>query len=153
MEWLRRIRAGLGMGLTWAIGWGLVGVGIEIVANFVPALNGVDMWIQTLAIPGFLGGVVFSGVLRVAGFGRKFEELSAARFAAWGAVGGAVLGGVAIALGLGSGSLVSALAICGTTAVLSAASAVGTLALARWGQGAPSALEGGAGESKRLGGG
>ncbi len=56
-KWLRRIRGAVGMGLTWAAGWALVGVLIELFAD--PSGSLVDMWVQTLAILGFLGGAVF----------------------------------------------------------------------------------------------
>ncbi len=56
-KWLRRIHGADGMGLTWAAGWALVGVLIELLVD--PNGSLVDMWVQTLAIPGFLGGAVF----------------------------------------------------------------------------------------------
>jgi hypothetical protein len=45
----------------------------------------LDMWPQTLAIVGFVGGVVFSAVLGIAERRRRFGELSIPRFSAWGA--------------------------------------------------------------------
>ena len=66
-SWLRRLRGALGMGLTWAGGGVLIGGVMEAVANFFPALNTVDMWIPLFAIPGFIGGMVFSVVLAIAG--------------------------------------------------------------------------------------
>lgn len=89
------------------------------------------MWIQTLALPGFLGGLAFSTLLRVGEGRRRFDELSLPRFGAWGAVGGLAVGAF-VAFLLGQGVPREALlAILGTTSVLGAASATGTLALAR----------------------
>ena len=60
-KWLRRIRGAVGLGLTWAVGWGLVGFGIEIIHNIWPNPLGsaVDVWPAALAYPAFLGGLVF----------------------------------------------------------------------------------------------
>ena len=132
-KWLRQIRAAFGIGLTWAIGWGFVGGLIELALNVFPSLPlpFIDMWIQTLAIPGFLGGLAFSTILRLGEGRRRFDELSFPRFAAWGAVGGLVVGAFVVAL-LGRGLPQTALlAIVGTTSFLGAASATGSLALAR----------------------
>lgn len=75
-QWLRRIRGAVGMGLTWAAGWALVGVLIEMIMNFLPGLpmgSLVDIWLPALAIPGFLGGAVFFTVLSIAEGRRKFR--------------------------------------------------------------------------------
>ena len=92
-NWLRRIRGAIGMGLTWAVGWGLVGFLIEFVQEVVPGWNGalVDIWPMALAIPGFFSGVVFAGVLSIAGGRRRFDEISLLAFAGWGALGGLVV--------------------------------------------------------------
>lgn len=133
---LRRIRGAVGMGLTWAIGWGSVGGLIELIYNLWPGFPlgpVVDIWPFVLAIPGFLGGVVFSVVLRIAAGRRRFDELSLPRFAAWGAVAGLLLGGLLRAAGIGDAApLWLQLAVLGgPTALLGAISASGTLALAR----------------------
>src|SRR5918992_5973371 len=97
-RWLRRIRGAVGMGLTWAVGFALVGGGL-MEALVDPHGKILDMWPQTLAIPGFLGGVVFSAVLRIAEGRRRFDELSLSRFGAWGAVAGLLLGVLPFAVG------------------------------------------------------
>lgn len=147
--WLRRIRASVVMGLVWAAGWGFVGGLIELVDNLVPGLTfitQVDMWIQTLAIPGFLGGALFSAMLLIGDGRRRFSELSLPRMAAWGALGGAALGGVGLALGLGQSALgdlwLRALVVLTPLSALCSASAVATLALARTAKDSP-ALENG----------
>jgi hypothetical protein len=134
---LRRLRGALGMGLLWAFGGALVGGLIEGILNILPGSDmwlGVDMWPAALAIPGFLAGVAFSGVLALAEGRRGFDELRLPRVALWGALGGVLLGGI-------FGLPLVALAV---LALTSAASAAGTLALAR--RGAPRELVSGAGK-------
>jgi len=78
--------------------------------------------LPALAIPGFVGGVLFAVVLGTAGRRRRFEELSLPRFAAWGAVGGLLLSLVPAALvAVGLASLErSDLGLWQITAVISA---------------------------------
>jgi hypothetical protein len=141
-KWLRRIRGAFGMGLTWGAGWAFVGGLIELIANLVPGLawtSLIDIWPVTLAIPGFVGGMVFSTVLAVAGRNRRFDQLSLPRFAAWGAVGGVLMSLVPIAL-VAAGVLTPdatvnvwrfAAELLAPLLLLGAASASATLALAR----------------------
>ena len=128
-KWLRRIRAAVLMGLTWGLAWGVVG-GAIMEGIVDPDGRILDMWPQTLAIPGFLGGVVFSVVLWLTEGRRRFDELSLPRVAVWGALAGLLLCGLAISV-LGASSLGRALVIIAPVTLLSAASAAGTLALAR----------------------
>jgi hypothetical protein len=101
--WMKRVRATLGMGLLWAAGGMGVGGVIELLDNVLPGglamASRVDMWPQTLAIPGFIGGVLFAVVLMIAARVQRFDELSMPRFAAWGAVAGLALGVIAMAIG------------------------------------------------------
>lgn len=131
--WLRRIRGALGMGLIWAIGWAVVGGGVmEGIVD--PEGKILDMWPQTLAIPGFLGGVAFSIVLWIAAGRRRFDELSLFGFGIWGAVTGLLLGVLAVGTGLASSALslwLRVAVIIGPLTLLSALSAAGSLALAR----------------------
>jgi len=131
--WARRLRGTIGMGLTWALGWAVIGGGV-MEGIFDPHGKILDMWPQTLAIPGFIGGVVFSGLLWATAGRRRFEELSLSRFAGWGAVVGVLLGSLALAAGAAGGvaSLwVRVAVILGPMALLSAVSATGSLALPR----------------------
>ena len=138
-KWLRRIRGAVGMGLTWAVGWVLGGVLIGITSILLPGLpwellfGFADPLVPLLALPGFVGGVVFSTVLGIAGRRRRFNELSLPRFAAWGAVGGLLLGlfPSLVAVSTGGASVAAAAVIIGTLTLLSAVSASGSLALAR----------------------
>lgn len=145
---LRPIRGTLGMGLTWAAGWALAGVMIGVASILLPGLpwdvffEVFDAPLPALAVPGFVGGVLFSTVLGIAGRRRRFDELSLPRFAAWGALGGLLLSLVpvsVVAVGLGTAApgvdlwQITA-AISGPLTLLSAASAAGSLALARMGE-------------------
>lgn len=128
-DWMRRLRGALKMGLTWAVGWGLVGGVMELLANLpgLGGLNAVDMWIQPLLLAGFLGGTIFSVALSIAARRRSFEQLSMPLFVVLGVVGGVVLGvGVLALFGGGVSALVVLPAV-----LLSTGSAAGTLALAR----------------------
>jgi hypothetical protein len=144
-KWLRRTRGAVGMGLTWAAGWAVAGILIGVSSVLLPALpwdaffDVFDAPLPTLAIPGFVGGALFSVVLGIAARHRRFDELSLPRFAAWGAVGGLLLSFVPLALAgvdLLSGSDPSALVratvvISGPFTILSALSATASLLLAR----------------------
>jgi hypothetical protein len=127
-RWLRRVRGAMGMGLAWAIGGALVGGLIELIDNVLPGalpwIARVDMWPQTLAIPGFVGGVIFSVVLGIVGSRRRFGDLSLPRFTAWGAIAGVLLGALTLALGAPAIFL-------GIMTVGSAIAASGSLVLAR----------------------
>jgi hypothetical protein len=134
---LRRIRGAIGMGLTWAAGWAPIGAVLGAVLHLVlpgsplglgsvMALNAVS-----LAALGFVGGAVFSAILRVAEGRRRFDQLSLPRFAAWGAVGGLILGGAAATIGMWGGGWLLGTGMMGAATILGAVSAAGSLALAR----------------------
>lgn len=129
-NWFRRFRGALGMGFTWAVGWGLVGFVIEAVQEVVPGWNGalIDIWPAALALPAFLCGVTFSAVLTIAAANRRFDEMSLAGFARWGALGGFV---VAIPILGGIGPTAETLTLAAVTSALGAMSAMGSLMIAR----------------------
>ena len=134
-EWLGRLGGAVGMGLAWAVGWGLLGAAIGIISGFlgIPEESVPDPWIA-LATPGFVGGVIFSAVLRLAETGRRFSELPLRRLAAWGAVAGLVLGVLPFIFGTMTSEhplWFLVLAIIGSTTSLSAVSAVGSALLFR----------------------
>ncbi len=142
-KWLRRIRGALEMGLTWAVEWVLAGVLVGVLSKLLPGhlldfFFGVfDAPLPALAIPGFVGGVLFSTVLGIAGRHHRFDELSLSRFGAWGAMGGLLLSLVPAAmtaLGLATPHeslwLITAV-ISGPFALLGAGSATASLVLAR----------------------
>jgi hypothetical protein len=126
-HWLRRIRGAVMVGITWALAWGIIGGGImEAIVD--PHGRIADIWPVVLGIPGFFGGIVFSVVLSIAERHRRFEELSLSRFAALGAVAGALLGIPAMAVFGNSALILIPLTLLGTM------SASGSLALARKGE-------------------
>jgi len=127
------------MGLTWAIGWIPAGIVISLIMEAragLPMGSLVDLWLIGLVPLGFLGGSIFSVAVRVLEGNRRFDELSLPRFGAWGALGGLLLGAVAVSIGLvgagfGVGFGLREAVILGTSTLLSAVSATGSLALAR----------------------
>jgi len=134
-KWLRRIRGALGMGLTWALVWAPVAVLMGLAIDPDGSMD--EMWVAIGAYPGFLGGVVFSAVLAVAARRRRLEELSLPRVAAWGAAAGLLVGSIPFTFGEPASDTpvwLLASVVIGTITVLSAASAAGSLALARMGE-------------------
>ena len=126
-NWLKRIRAALGLGVVWGLGWGLIG-GFVMEAFIDPHGRIADMWPQGLAFTGFFGGVIFSIVLGVIEGRRRFDQLSLPRVGALGGIAGALLVLLGVALGL---NLWPAVVLLGPVSLLSAASATGSVALAR----------------------
>jgi hypothetical protein len=98
-----------------------------------------DAPLPMLALPGFIGGALFSIVLGIAGRRHRFEDLSVPRFAAWGALGGLLVSLVpvtAAALGLlttapGFDLWKGTAIICVPFTLMSALFASGSLVLAR----------------------
>jgi hypothetical protein len=134
-KWLQRIRGALGIGLTWAAGWAPIGAITGLVTGAVlgvPLVTITANYALMFSALGFIGGTIFSTVLGVAEGRRRFDQLSLPRFVAWGALGGLVLGGLAVSTGLlGAGLSTLGAVIAGTLTLLGAGSAAGTLAIAR----------------------
>lgn len=124
-KWLRRIRAAIGIGLTWAAAWFGAGMVLLLVVGFGAADVPFPLFFGLL---GFLAGVTFSGVLGIVEGRRSFDQMSLPRFALWGAVGGLLLSGpFVLAAGLGG----EFLALGTVFALAGAGCAAGSLALAR----------------------
>jgi hypothetical protein len=115
----------VGLAVTWAVIWAIPGMAIEAIDNVLPSLvpfaSRIDMWPQTLALPGFLGGLLFAAFLTVAERRRGFEELSLVRVCLWGALVGLLLSGIAYAVDYFTTAAVPWLL------VLSAAASVGSV--------------------------
>jgi len=90
-RWMSGIRGAVLMTVLWVIGWGL-GFGGIMEAFIDPDGKIGDVWPTALAIPGFIGGIVFSALLQVAERRNSFDKVPLFHFALWGAVTGIVLG-------------------------------------------------------------
>ena len=102
-QWTRRLRGVLGMGFAWAVGGiGVAGI-LETLDNVSaathPVTRLVDMWPQTLAIVGFVAGVLFAIILGVVARRRRFEEFTFPQFAGLGAIAGVLVSLLALATG------------------------------------------------------
>src|SRR5688572_2243470 len=132
-KWLARIRGALLMALTWAVIWAPFGPLLGMIVDPDGTMD--EPWILVGAGPGFLCGLLFSVVLGIAERRRSLHELSLARVATWGAAGGLFV------LLLNSGALGTPntehlfwrarYIIFGGVTLLSAASAAGSVLLAR----------------------
>lgn len=126
------------MGLTWGLAGALLGFGMEFVD---PNGEIADIWPAIFAYPAFLGGVLFSVVLGIAGRHRRFEDLSMPLMAGWGALGGLLVSLIPASM-VGVGLASANVSIWKITAALvvpltlgSALAAAGSLALARRAEG------------------
>lgn len=132
--WLRRARGAIGMGMTWAVAWGLGGVLVTL-GFLVRTGSRPDAPFPIMfSVAGFIAGLLFSGILGLVEGRRRFDEMSPRRFAAWGAAGGFVLAtGFVVAVSLaGDGGFLWNLVFLGPVfAIAGAGSAAGSLALAR----------------------
>ena len=133
-KWLRRIRGAIGMGLTWAAAWLGGGLLLLLIVGGGAADVPFPLFFGLL---GFLAGVTFSGVLGVMEGRRRLDQMSLPRFAGWGAVGGLLLSGILVLAGaLGGETLWGEILLLGPVfALAGAASAAGSLALARMADG------------------
>lgn len=129
-RFLRRLRGIVGTGLTWAIGWAGVNLGIAL-------LSGLPLsFLGTVAISslfqGFAAGGVFAVILSIAERRHTLEDLSLKRTALWGGIGGVLLRLAALPLilplGIPAPSILMPLVIDGLTG---AGFASGSVALAR----------------------
>ena len=128
-NWARRIRAAIGMGLTWGAAW----FGAGILLARVPGVHS-DLPFALLFAPlGFVTGILFSGILVGIEGRRGFERTSLSRFAVWGAASGLLLSGLFVAgAALRGGGLWGELLTFGPPLVMAgAACAAGSLAVAR----------------------
>lgn len=152
-KWLRRIRGAIGTGVTWALVWAPIAVLIGLLVDPDGSMD--EMWVMIGALPGFLGGVVFSVVLAIAARRRRLGDLSISRVALWGAAAGLLVGSVPFMIGEPTSDRpewLLATVVIGSITLLSAASAAGSLALARRAEQEALGAGAAAGEVGRTGG-
>lgn len=137
-SWWRRVRGALKMGLTWAVGWAPIGAVLGSVLWVVHGppltlLQVMTLNATTLGVLGFVGGAIFSVLLRLGERGSRFDRLTLPRFAAWGGVGGLLLGALAVAAGLWGASSIPLIGVtvAGVATLLGGGSAAASLAIAR----------------------
>lgn len=125
----RRIRAAIGMGLTWGAAWSGAGALLARVPGFYS-----DLPFALLFAPlGFITGVIFSGILVGIEGRRSFDRMSLSRFAGWGAASGLLLSGIfVVGAALRGASLWGEFLVFGPPlTIASAVCAAGSLAVAR----------------------
>ena len=90
--WLRGVRGAIGMGLTWGAAWFGAGMAIMLGLLVTTGSTGADVpYPLGFGALGFLAGTSFSGVLRLVGGRRRFDQISLPQFTGWGAAGGLLL--------------------------------------------------------------
>ena len=117
------IRGGVLVVVLWVIGWGLGFGGIMELVD--PDGKVQDVWLTVLAVPGFVGGVIFAALLAIAERGRAFSAIPFTRVGLWGIVTGIVLGLLTIPAKVGDVSP-GALGMIGLMTALSLIAAIGT---------------------------
>ena len=142
MGLLRRLRAALGIGVTWAVGWSLAGalafglIWLDLepyqterlsAAGLALALTSV---MSFAAVLGLAAGTGFAGMLGYAEHRRTIADLSMFRTAILGAAAG---GGLYVVSSSLFGIMGGSISATGIFAVFGAASAAGTLRVARRG--------------------
>jgi ABC-type dipeptide/oligopeptide/nickel transport system permease subunit len=127
---LKGFRNAILLGIAWAVVWAPIAVLLGVFV--IDPDNSMDeMWFVAGAYPGFLCAVIFSGLLGLAETG--LDEVSLPRAGAWGAVTGVMVGALPFALGSPKASNPDWLgvAVMGSFALMSAASAIGSALLTR----------------------
>jgi FtsH-binding integral membrane protein len=124
-KWIRRIRGAIGMGLTWAVAWGVAGM----VPRWLFGFNPDAPFPIIFGVIGFVAGVTFSGVLMLLERRREFDQMTLPRFAGWGGLSGLLVSAVfARVASLGASDV---MVIAPVFVVACAACASGSLALAK----------------------
>ncbi len=143
---LRRLRAALTVGVVWAFVWLPIGAAVALYASARPPqpadllFRPVDFttFLTVWTAWGGLSGTAVAAVLAAAERRRTLGDLSPARTAAWGALGSMSVPTALVLLDLSRGSVTAGLydwrpplVVLAVSAVLGAACAAATLALAR----------------------
>lgn len=124
-RWLRRIRAAIGVGLTWGAAW----FGAGMVLLLIVGVGAADVPFPLFfGLLGFLAGAAFSGILGLLAGRRTFDQMSLPRFALGGALGGIAIAAI---VNVAAGPAQDLLMVGAVFAAAGAVSAAGTLAIAR----------------------
>jgi len=129
-NWGRRVRAGIWMGVTWGAAWAVGGMVLARVLHVDS-----DLPLPLLFAPlGFATGILFSGILVLIGRRRGFERMPLWHIAGWGSASGLLLSGVIVfGAALRGDALWGEFLLFGPPLALAgAASATGSMVLARW---------------------
>ena len=124
-RWIRRIRAAIAVGLTWAVAW----FGVGMILLLIVGVGAADVPFPLFfGLLGFLAGAAFSGILGLLAGRRTFEQMSLPRFALGGALGGVLIAAI---VNVAAGPAPDFTMIGAVFALAGAISATGTLAIAR----------------------
>ena len=124
-RWMRRIRAAIAVGLTWAVAW----FGVGMILLLIVGVGAADVPFPLFfGLLGFLAGAAFSGILGLLAGRRTFEQMSLPRFALGGGLGGVLIAAI---VNVAAGPAPNFAMIGGVFALAGAISATGTLAIAR----------------------
>ena len=133
-KWLKRMRSAVFTGLAWAAVWAPIGVLVGLIVDPDESMD--EMWVAIGAYPGFLCGAVFSAILELSLRRGRFYELPIWQVGTGGAASGVLVGAVPLialasdgARGLRGWAL--GILVLGSFTLLSAVSAVGSLAVAK----------------------
>lgn len=124
MKWFSGVRGAATLVALWTVGWGL-GFG-----GFAEVLDSrgdiIDVWPTVMAIPGFVGGLIFVALLAIAERRKSVAELPSTHLGLWGAVSGVILGGIAAVLGLNPPMSITLIQLACVFAALGAVAGFGT---------------------------
>ena len=122
-NWTSGIRGAVLITVLWVIGWGLGFGGIMELVD--PDGKIEDTWPTVLAVPGLIGGIIFSAIMLIAERRSSFDQVPLFHFALWGALSGVCLGLLSIPAEVGDVSP-GALGMIGIGAVLGTVAGLGT---------------------------
>lgn len=138
MNWLRKLRGALGVGMTWGVGWGLIGGAIGAVLQILGPGSSIFVspiigWALGMSAYGLISGFGFSAILSLRDGTKQLRDLSLARVALWG-----VLGSISVPALFGvfgffdpTTTVLDVLGAVGVTGALGGTFAAGSVAAAR----------------------
>jgi hypothetical protein len=129
---MRYFLAALGVGLAWAAAWTPLGALLGVIWD--PAAASDRIFVPVGALPGLLCGVFFLAALGIAEARHRLDEVPLYRAGAWGTIVGLFVGALPFGISQPTTDLpieMLAAETIGPVAVLSAASAVASVLLAR----------------------